>query len=160
MVRACTGHRLALIAELSKHEGVRFGAAGMDYLDSDSISEEEFNPRYAAAGRPCMVRGATDRWRAADRWKSAQVSGARRDVGCSRPIVSHGRCAPRVCPQQAPKKSQVTLRACTGIGKVVWRCEHSHNGDEVGCCGSRSSRVHLHFPPLVFSCGIIFNRDQ
>ncbi len=74
MVRACTGHRLALIAELSKHEGVRFGAAGMDYLDSDSISEEEFNTRYAAAGRPCMVRGATEKWRAADRWKNAQVS--------------------------------------------------------------------------------------
>jgi hypothetical protein len=67
-------HRLALIAGLSKHEGVRFGAAGMDILDSDSISEEEFNARYAAPGRPCMVRGATEKWRAADRWKSAQVS--------------------------------------------------------------------------------------
>lgn len=74
MVRACKRRRLALIAGLSKNEGVRFGAAGMDYLDSDSISEEEFNSRYAAAARPCMVRGATEKWRAADRWKSAQVS--------------------------------------------------------------------------------------
>lgn len=63
-----------LIAGLSKREGVRFGAAGMDYLDSESISEEEFNARYAAPGRPCMVRGATEKWRAADRWKNAQVS--------------------------------------------------------------------------------------
>ena len=53
-----------LIAGLSKREGVRFGAAGMDYLDSESISEEEFNARYASAGRPCMVN-ALYRWR---RW--------------------------------------------------------------------------------------------
>jgi hypothetical protein len=30
---------------------------------------------------------------------SVLIVGARQDVGGSRPIVSHGRCAPRVCPR-------------------------------------------------------------
>jgi len=51
---------------------VRFGSSGMDYLDSSSLSVEEFDEKYAAAGRPCMVRGVTAHWRAADRWKSPQ----------------------------------------------------------------------------------------
>ena len=46
----------------------------MDFLDAGSISAGEFSAKYAAAARPCMVRGCTAKWRAADRWKSAQVS--------------------------------------------------------------------------------------
>ncbi len=58
----------ALISQLSAREGVRFG--GLDYLDAGDLAREDFDARYVAAARPCMVRGCTTQWRAASRWKS------------------------------------------------------------------------------------------
>ena len=74
VLRTTTVHRDSwkdLIAQMCQSQGCNFGA--LDYRDADELSLDEFNSKYAAVAQPCMVRGCTAQWRAADRWKSAQA---------------------------------------------------------------------------------------
>ena len=74
VLRTTTVHRDSwkdLIAQMCQCQGCNFGA--LDYRDADELSLDEFNSKYAAVAQPCMVRGCTAQWRAAERWKSAQA---------------------------------------------------------------------------------------
>ena len=74
VLRTTTVHRDSwkdLIAQMCQSQGCNFGA--LDYRDADELSLDEFNSKYAAVAQPCMVRGCTAQWRAAERWKSAQA---------------------------------------------------------------------------------------
>jgi hypothetical protein len=49
------------------------GVRGIEYVDVNCVSNDEFERMFVIPGRPCMIRGCADGWPAREKWASAKA---------------------------------------------------------------------------------------
>lgn len=62
----------AVIEELKLCDPLAEGVEGIEYVNEAEVCLEEFNQKFIAHSKPCMIRGACEGWKAVKKWACVQ----------------------------------------------------------------------------------------